>query len=207
LLGLYSMGQFAALPGTAVAEQFGAESLLAHAWAKGLDDRPVVGRRRQVVEARHGFEVPEARGEALLERACRLCQRALQDLEPPRAAWGIRWLMLDCTLTSGQVLQHTTWLGGYPGPETLRTVSRVALGMLRGKASGVEELGVRLLGLESEVGRQLDLLTHAEARQRLEEALQQLAKKHTSDCIAWPALLDARAPLVAERYSLRAYAL
>ncbi|NLG29192.1 MAG: hypothetical protein GX557_14875 [Chloroflexi bacterium] len=206
LLGLHTIGQFAALPGTSVAEQFGAEHLRAHAWARGRDNRPVLGRHRQLVEAQTAFEVPEARSEALLEMAFRLSQRALQELPPPRAAWAIRWVTLECMLTSGESLKHTTYMGSRPGPDTLRTVLRVTLGMLRGKVAGVEELAVRLLGIEPETGKQLDLLTHAEAHQRLEEALQQLAKKHSADCIAWPALLDASAPLVAERYSLRAYA-
>jgi protein ImuB len=206
LLGLRTIGAFAALPRNAVAEQFGAESLLAHLWAKGMDARPVVGRRRQVVEAQHTFEVAEARGEALLEAAFQLGQRALEELPPPRAAWAIRWVTVEGTLSHGEAFQRTTWLGSFPAPEALRTVLRNLLSTIRGEEGGVETLTVRLLGLEPGTGRQLDLFTHAEARRRLEEALVELAKKHSASCLAWPALFEEHAPLAAERYGLRPYA-
>lgn len=205
VLGLRTMGQFATLPGTAVAEQFGPESVPAHRWARGLDDRPVVGRRLRVVKARHEFEVPEARREALVQAAVRLAERAMRDLPTPREAWAIKRLQLEVRFEDGAAQRHTTWLGGAPGAETTRALWGQLVDRLAGATSGVAAIGVRLVGLEPDAGRQLDLFTHTRARLQVEQTLRLLAKKHSPACVVQANLRDAREPLVARRYALREY--
>jgi protein ImuB len=46
LLALRTMGQVAALPRDALVAQFGPEGLLAHEWAGGVDERPLVARAK-----------------------------------------------------------------------------------------------------------------------------------------------------------------
>lgn len=228
LLGLRTVGQFAALPEASVAEQFGPESVMAHRWARGLDDRPVVGRRCRMVKARLEFEVPEARREALIEAAMRLTARALRDLPPPVEAWAIKRMQLEARFIDGTVQRHTTWLGSAPGPETMRAlwgklVGRLTVAngaILPGAAAneatasvdvagaavgGVAAMGVRLVGLEPTDGKQLDLFVHTRARLQLEQTLRLLAKKHSSACVVRVNLVDAQEPLMARRYGFYEY--
>jgi nucleotidyltransferase/DNA polymerase involved in DNA repair len=63
-LGLRSLGQYAALPGAAVWQQFGRAGMLAHRCARGEDDRPIVPRwQAPHLAAEVEFETP------LVERA------------------------------------------------------------------------------------------------------------------------------------------
>ena len=205
LLGLRTIGQFAALRERQVAEQLGPESLLAHRWARGLDERPVLGRAPQVLEAHHEFEVPEPRHEALLETALRLFGRALQGLPAPREAWAIQRISLTATLDDGAVRQASAWLGSIPAPRAIQALLHGLLAQLKGNGAGVGELGVRLIGWKPVVGRQLALFAYSETRTRLEQALEQLAQKHTPACVIQASTLDASAPLPAERYCLTEY--
>lgn len=210
ILGLRTMGQFAALPEASVAEQFGPESVIAYRWARGLDDRPVVGRRRRMVKARLEFDVPEVRREALVEAAMRLTARAMDDLPPPKEAWAIKRLQLEARFVDGTAQRHATWLGSSPGPETVRVlwghlVDRLATAMEGVGAMGVAAIGVRLVGLEPTSGKQLDLFVHTRTRLQLEQTLRLLAKKHSPACVVRANLLDAREPLVARRYGFREF--
>jgi len=205
LLGLRTMGQFAALRERQVAEQLGPESLLAHRWARGLDERPVLGRAPQVLEAHHEFEVPEARHEALLEAAFRLLGCALQGLPAPYEAWAIQRISLIATLDNGAVRQASAWLGSIPAPRATRALLNGLLAQLKGNGTGIGELGVRLVGWAPAAGRQLALFAYSETRARLEQALEQLARKHTPACVTQASPLDTTAPLSAERYCLTEY--
>jgi len=205
LLGLRTVGQFAALRETSVAEQFGPESLIAHRWARGLDDRPVLGRRCQMVKARHEFEVPETRREALVETAMRLTVRAMRDLPPPQEAWAIKRLQLEARFDDGTVQRHLTWLGGAPGAHLARALWGNLVERLSPATAGVAEIGVRLVGLEPTGGKQLDLFVHTRTRLQLEQTLGLLAKKHSPACVVRVDALDAREPLMARRYGFYEY--
>jgi len=205
LLGLRTIGQFAALRERQVAEQLGPESLLAHRWARGLDERPVLGRAPRVLEAHHEFEVPEARHEALLEVAFRLLGCALQGLPAPREAWAIQRISLTAILDNGTVRQASAWLGSIPAPRAVRALLSGLLAQLKGSGAGIGELGLRLSGWEPAAGRQLALFACSETHARLEQALEQLAQKHTPACVTQANPLDTGAPLPAERYCLMEY--
>jgi len=207
LLGLSTIGHFAAWREVQVLEQLGPGSVVAHRWARGLDERPVQGRCRQMAQAYHTFEAPEGRHEALLEATVRLAQRALRDLPPPQAAWAIKRVSLEAILVNGEVFRRSCWLGAAPLPQTLRPLLAGMLGDLRGAGMGVDEVGICLLGWDAAAGRQLNLFDHTGARAQMEQTLQELADKHSPGCVMQADLLDARAPLSAERFGLRAYRL
>ena len=207
LLGLRTIGQFASLRETQVIEQFGPESLPTHRWARGLDDRPVLGRGCQVLEARYEFEVPENRRKALLEAAIRLARRASQGLPVPRDAWAIRRVELEAVFVEGKVWKRSAWLGDTPGPQTMRTLLGGLIEGLKGAGPGIAELGVRLLGWEPAAGKQLALFARAEADLWLEQTLQSLAKKHSPACVVQAEERDTQAPLAAERYRLKEWEL
>jgi len=292
ILGIYTIGRFAALPPTAVAEQFTPLGLEVHRWARGLDERPVIGRRCQVVEAQGSFEAPEARCEAIIARAMRLSEQALEELPVSPRAWAVKRIELHALFSGGEMARRSVWLDDTPGQQTLRALlggmvdslregeaprvaglggegglDRAAQGgadvaqvrklavrgegesqvcarserlklavrgegesqvcarserlklalrgegeaqvcarserlklAARGEGWGVEELTVRLLGLEPAQGRQMDLFASIETRQRLEQTLQQLAKKH-GPCVTLVVALDVDAPLLEERYA------
>lgn len=79
LLGIGTIGQFAALPALSLQRRFGREAVLAHRLAQGEDDRPISPRQDPpVIALRHGFEQPiedritlDAAAGSLLERLCR----------------------------------------------------------------------------------------------------------------------------------------
>jgi len=204
LLGLCTIGQFAALREVQVVEQFGPESRLAHRWARGLDEPALAGQRQEIVEASHDFEVAEEREEVLLEAAVKLAARARQDLPAPQDAWAIQWVELE-TVRAGKAIRQSAWLGQAPEHQALRTLFGNLLGTLQGAGPGVAEMRVRLLGFEPVAGRQLSLFGHSESRLRWEQALEELARKHPSACVVRVEPLDAEAPLIAERFALREY--
>jgi len=78
LLGIVTIGQFAALPSLSLQRRFGREAALAHRLAQGEDDTPISPRQDPpVIALRHSFEQPiedrttlDAATEALLERLC-----------------------------------------------------------------------------------------------------------------------------------------
>ena len=58
-LGIHTLGQFAALPTTAVFQQWGAPGRLAQQWAQGQDNRPVIPRRKRPTYTRSlAFDPP-----------------------------------------------------------------------------------------------------------------------------------------------------
>ncbi len=204
LLGLDTMGRLAALPGHAVAEQFGPESLTAWRWARGQDERPVIGRRCQTFAASYSFEVPETRAEALLATAAYLAQRALASLPVDRRAWAIRRATLTARTAEGETLAHSAWLGETPGPETLRALLARMVPHLAGEGEGLTELTVSLWGLEPAPGRQLSLLETYEGDPRWRQVAQLMQHKYP-DGLLRPAPADPDAPILTERYTLRAW--
>jgi DNA polymerase-4 len=93
-LGIRTLGQYAQLPESAVWQRFGQAGKLAHAWARGRDNRPVQASVGQMPEAvTFAFDQPEGLLGPVLEAATAL-------LRPPLAALtaqlrGIRRLRLQ----------------------------------------------------------------------------------------------------------------
>ena len=204
LLGIETMGKLAALPGSAVAEQFGPESLTAWRWARGQDERSVLGRRCQTYTASHLFEAPETRVQGLVATAAHLAERALADLPVDRRAWAIRRVTLTAHTVEGQELSHSAWLGETPGPNTLRALLERMAPRLGGEGDGIAELRVSLWGLEPAPGRQLTLPEAQEAERRWRQVLRLMGHKYP-DGLVRPVLADPQAPILTERYALQAW--
>jgi nucleotidyltransferase/DNA polymerase involved in DNA repair len=206
LLGLPTLGRFAALPSPSVAEQFGPESLAAWRWARGQDERPVLGRRCQTVSATHLFEVFETRVEALVEASAYLAERALRDLPVDRQVWAIRRVNLEACTTSGETLSHSAWLGEAPGPETLRALLLRMVPHLHGKGKGIVELKVSLWGLEPAPARQLTLLEAQDTDRQWRQVVRTIQRRSPEGLLR-PVLISPEAPILTERYTLQRWSL
>jgi nucleotidyltransferase/DNA polymerase involved in DNA repair len=95
-LGLRTLGQYAALPSTAIGLQFGRAGQLAHRCARGEDDRPVIPRQ-QALHRRVNCELdaPEADRERLLSALQRMVSPALAELREGLKACGQICLIVD----------------------------------------------------------------------------------------------------------------
>jgi len=199
LLGIPTLGQFGALPASAVAEQFGAENLRFHKWARGEDDRPLTGSRRQVWEAHLEFEAPETRLEALLEGLLAVSGEALEEMR--RCATSVRRVKLRVQLAEGQSWERSVSVGDVLGPQKLRAALANLLARLGGEGSGVDAIHLALIGLEPGKGRQLNLFAHQD-HLHMEETLANLVRKHPSACVMRARRMDSGSPLVEYRYAL-----
>jgi len=123
-LGLKTLGAYAALPGSRVASRFGADGLLAHRLARGLDERPLVARVPPpdlAVEWALDPPVDQVEplafaGKALAdtlrdELAARglVCTRVLIEAETEHGERRSRLWRADGALTSNAVAQRIRW--------------------------------------------------------------------------------------------------
>ncbi|NLF02601.1 MAG: hypothetical protein GX601_16660 [Anaerolineales bacterium] len=201
VLGLHTLGKLAALPGAAVSEQFGPESLTAWRWARGQDERPLIGRRCQMATASHLLDAPEARGEELLATAVYLAERALCDLPVDRHAWAIRQVGIVALTDDGERLAAETWLGDTPGQETMCAVLARLIAPFHGEGAGIVELTVQLWGLEPAPRRQLCLLEAQETDLRWRQVVEVLGRRYP-DGLLRSVLANPDAPILTERYAL-----
>jgi protein ImuB len=211
LLGLRTLGQFAALSPTAIGEQFGPEALRFHRWARGQDDGPLMGRRRQVLEARLYFEEPEARREPLLDAL----ERGLRQMLAEADARALTMQRLGLRLPGEGARESSLWVGeclaGGEGlaPGQMRALlARLLDNLPRDELEedwGLSEIILTVTGLEPAQGRQLDLFRHTAEGLQLERTLGELARKHPAGCVARVQSGQSAAALVADRYRLEAY--
>jgi protein ImuB len=143
-LGLRTLGSYAALPGARVASRFGADGLLAHRLARGLDERPLVARVPPpdlAVETE--LDPPAEQVEPLAfvaktladalrdELAARglVCTRVLVEAETEHGEHRARLWRADGALTSSAVAQRVRWqlAGWLTGPESERPSAGIAL--------------------------------------------------------------------------------
>lgn len=204
LLGIHTMGRFAAMSPTQVAEQLGAEALDAHRLARGQDRHPVLGQRQKIVEEHVEFPTPEARLEPLSAALLAASRRALAELR--RRGLAVRRVELEARYADGEAAARSRWVDDLLGPDTLRKVLEGLLIGLPGNGYGVMEARVRLIGLEPWIGKQLDLFAHTQNRLRLEATLRKLARKHPAECVTRARLLAPHIPLAHHRYGLEALA-
>ena len=202
MLGLHTLGKLAALPGAAVSEQFGPESLTAWRWARGQDERPLIGRRCQMVAASHLFDAPEARGEALLVTAAHLAERALCDLPVDRHAWAVRQVGIVALTDDGARVAAETWLGDTPGQEMMCAVLARLIAQFHGEGEGLVELTVQLWGLEPAPRRQLSLLEAQETDLRWRQVVEVLGRRYPEGLMR-SVLANPEAPILTERYALQ----
>lgn len=200
LLGIRTIGQFARIPAPSVAEQFGPESLQAHAWARGKDDRPVLGQRRATLEVSLDFDAPETQREPLLEATLALSRKTVAELSGTGLA--VRRIALLARMEGRASWERSAWVGESVGPVKLRAVFEGLLSDLHGDGLGVIGIQAAFTGIEPAVGKQLDLFAHAERQTRLEETLHRLVKKHTPGCVVRARVASPQAILLRNRYAL-----
>jgi nucleotidyltransferase/DNA polymerase involved in DNA repair len=200
LLGIRTVGEFARLPATSVAEQFGPESLEAHRWGKGKDDRPLSGPRRKAVEVHLDFDVPECGREPLLEAMLATGHKALEELG--RSGLSVRRIAVEFRLDDGATQVRSAWLADTPGPSQMRPLLEGLLDGLNGDGGGVTEVDLRMTGLHPAAGKQLDLFAHADGRDRLAETLRKASDKHARGCVLRACVVVPDAILVRDRYAL-----
>lgn len=200
LLGIRTIGKFARLPATSIAEQFGPEALQAHCCAKGLDNHPLSGQRREVLEVHLEFDVPETAREPLLASMLAASQKVLARLG--KGGLAVRRVALELQVAEGKSQKHEAYIGGTLGKATFQATLQNLLAGVGGEGNGVISACLTFTGLESATGRQLDLFAHAEGHARLEETLRKLAQKHSPHCVVQARVQSPHALLLRDRYIL-----
>lgn len=202
LLGMETMGAFARLSRTAVAGQFGPQSLRAHRWARGEDRRPLVGRRRRRLEVDCFLDFPENRREPLVQRVLAESAAALEEIR--RHHLSVGRVILGVQLDDGRELEGSRWVGNPLGREDLADVLRYLLRGLRGEegSRGVVAVHLTLGGLEPTRRGQLGLFDRTPSHLKLRENLSELHRKYATCHMCRPLALADDLPLVGARYAL-----
>ncbi len=202
-LGLRRLGQVATLPENALASQLGAEGMMAHRLANGIDREPVMPRpRTDILEETLSFETPPESLEALLAALDKLLDRLVPRLRKRYQVCGELRLCFICdvaesgtadsltvasAITDSEIVKSdTAKFGGVrPRPDNVNLKTPLdskpeILGILKRHLEtaafpkGVSEVRLGLARLGGESGRQKPL--SSETRRRHEEALQRLEK-------------------------------
>ena len=182
-LGIRTVGQLAALPGTAVAERLGSDGRQAWHLARG-GGRSRIRPRRPPAEIAEHLEFPEpVDNELTLRRALgALVERALGRQE--RGGRAVRKVALSARLVGGGSWRRTLTLRE---PAADRDRLRVALGpKLAELPAPVTSLGLELQELAEWTGRQLELVKAegAELQSRLKEGLRQVRSSVGAGAVA-----------------------
>lgn len=194
-LGLRTLGQYAALPGAAVSQQFGRAGTLAQRCARGEDDRPIVPRwQAPQLAAGVEFEVPLAERERLMSAMRHLVAPLLAGLrENLRACGQVR---LAVHFDDGTVQeQERTFLLPVAGEERVIEALGQLLDGLKwpAPASG---LTVTLAQLQDTVAEQLTLFPLQDEREtKLHEVQRYLTARFGANCLRRAVLAQPGAPL------------
>lgn len=176
-LGLRTLGQYAALPLAAVWQQFGRAGKLAHGYARGIDDRPVVPRwQAPQLVAKVEFEIPLVERDRLMVELCRLTSPPLAKLRGNLQACGQVRLVVQ--FDDGNVQERTrTFLF----PQTKEGQIVQTLGQLLDRLhwqSGAIALAVALEQIQDAVAEQLALFPlEGERTDKLREVQRYLAAR------------------------------
>ena len=201
-LGVKTVGQLAALPGTAVAERLGRDGRQAWHLARGKGKSRIRPRRppAEIVE-RLDFPEPVDNELTLRRGLGALVERALE--RPERRNRAVRKVVLSARLVGGGSWRRTLTLRE---PAADKTRLRVALGpKLTDVPAPVTALGLELAELAEWTGRQLELVRPegAELRSRLKEGLRQVRSSAGAGAVStvvevapWSRIPEQRALLV-----------
>ncbi|MCL4370659.1 MAG: hypothetical protein M1380_07095 [Chloroflexi bacterium] len=109
LFGLRTMGQLAELPAGALGEQFGPEGVEAARLARGIDERPVIGRPDPAfLRERVEIDPPTDRSDLLIEAAGRLARRL--EVRIRNEFLACREVTLDLGFVGGPTIRFSTVL-------------------------------------------------------------------------------------------------
>jgi nucleotidyltransferase/DNA polymerase involved in DNA repair len=174
LFGLKTMGDLAGLPRGSVQAQFGPEGL--HAWklANGLDEDPVLGRRRNdLITRRLAFPTPTATIESLLVAVRQMLASAFA--LPALRNKGIRRIRLRAAISGGRSWERTLT---FKEPSSDTSHIFFTLKTLIGNLvlpGPVEEVLLQLSDLCAESGKQSGMFTGNAGRElQLQESVRQL---------------------------------
>ncbi|HWL37279.1 MAG TPA: DNA polymerase Y family protein [Frankiaceae bacterium] len=143
-LGLKTLGSFAALPPASVASRFGADGLLAHRLARGLDERPLATRvPAPDLAVRTELDPPAEQVEPLafvaksladtlraaLEHRGLVCTRVLVEAETENGERRGRLWRHDGALSAAEIAQRVRWqlAGWLTGPAAQRPTGGITL--------------------------------------------------------------------------------
>jgi DNA polymerase-4/protein ImuB len=206
LLGIHTIGEYAALPGHAVQAQFGALGRRAWLAARGQDPEPVRPRPfaiERVIEHAQA-QPPLISREAILLGARQLLRRALR--QPRAAGRFVRMLRLWAVTEEGQVWERNHTLRE-PANDEFRLWTVVNSQFEYSELPGpIAELELELGGLTAETGRQPGLfIDHTRRREQLEEMVRHLRVRFGHSPMAQVVEVEPWSRLPERRYALMDY--
>jgi nucleotidyltransferase/DNA polymerase involved in DNA repair len=204
LFGLRTVGQFAALPVSAVQAQFGPPGRWLHQLARGHDKRPVLSYQAPRVEKITRELDDPVEDQAVLMR---LVQTMIQELTTRLAASGQGALTLHLTLhLAGAIWQDRLTLR-QPTADPARLARQFTTLIERARiTSGVAVITLQLSDLVTLKPEQLALFAQSqtpEQWQRLGELLPRLVSRYGPDCFFEPVLTSPHAVLPERRVQFR----
>ncbi|MFQ6059563.1 MAG: hypothetical protein ACE5MB_11870, partial [Anaerolineae bacterium] len=202
LLGLRTIGQYAALPSGVIVNQFGWEGQRAHRLARGQDDRRVhPGRPRLIETAVHSFEDPIADTTVLAAARDRLVSQLVNRIRERYLA--PQALHLQLSFETGPPREARVI---FPAPRVDEGELQRAAGRLSGDIairSRVTEVRVGLGKLQPLMGRQLMLFpTQADQERQMRRTLANLARRYGGDGFRRPQVVDADSLVLERRFVL-----
>lgn len=205
LLGLRTVGQFAALSKGAVLTQFGATGRWLHQLARGYDDRPVLAYQSQPAEeVTRPLDGPA--GNRLTLRG--LSQSLAEELN-------VRLMARGCMVGRLKLILHLDNDGQQVEQRHLRepavdtaTLARHLVALIEQThiAYGVVALTVQAVDLVLLRSQQLDLFSErspSEQPHKLRELIPQLIARYGADCFYEPVITNPQATLPERRYEFR----
>ena len=206
LLGIHTVGEFAALPGHAVQAQFGPPGKRAWLAARGRDPEPVRPQppaAERVVEHVQSMP-PLISREAILLGARQLLRRALR--QPRAVGRFVRLVRLSAVGEEGQVWERIHTLRE-PANDEYQLWTIVHTQFEYAELPGpITELELELGGLTAETGRQPGLFVdHTRRREQLEEMVRHLRVRFGHSPVAQVVEVEPWNRLPERRYALMDY--
>jgi hypothetical protein len=199
-LGLRTLGQYAALPPAAVWQQFGRAGKLAHRYARGQDNRPVIPRwQAPSLATERAFEIPLVERERVLIALRQMITPLLAELRGNLQACAELRLMMHFDDGSSQERTRSFLFPTAEEPLILR-----ALEQLLDKISWpavVTSVSIALERIQDAVIEQLTLFPAKDERKRqLRQVQRYLAARFGTSRLRRAALVQPGAPLPEWRF-------
>jgi DNA polymerase-4 len=205
LLGLRTLGAFAALPAAAVQTQFGSAGLACWRLARGLDERPVLAQQpERCFSITRSFDDPLVDRLMIESALARVAQRLAWELAQESLAAGHLLLALG-TFDHGTRTAELALRQPLSGAQMLAKAAGSLLNQVRLRA-GVVEATLTAGRLQALPPPQLDLFSHGgDQAQRLSATLATLMSRYQGSQVLAAAVAQPAARLPERRFSLREY--
>jgi protein ImuB len=206
LLGLTTLGAFAALPADAVYRQFGKYGLFVRQLAAGFDLRPVRPFKPQIVErVAYTSEVP-IREQAIFEAILAALSAELSARLQKRGCMG-RTFHLMLALADGKRRERQlTMRREISGAIFIEKALRLLSDTFIAQGGDICAVTVTLTDIVPFAGYQLDLFDHhGENWTRLTQAVEKLAARYGREPFTRPVEVDPYARLIERRYEFQPF--